>query len=138
MRVADSLSFPVGAFLQRLFSMFPNGWPGRGLLLLRVVSGFLLIHDGIAELISAPRPEAIVRQSVAIGAGMLLLVGLWTPVAGTVVVVVELWTLLMRSGHLRSPIVLAMLAAALAMLGPGYWSIDARLYGRKRIDIPDR
>jgi uncharacterized membrane protein YphA (DoxX/SURF4 family) len=103
-----------------------------------MVAGFLLIHDGIAELIGAPRPEAIVRQSVAIGAGILLLAGLWTPVTGTLVVVVEIWTLLMRSDHLRGPIVLAILGVALAMLGPGYWSVDARLYGRKRIDIPDR
>ena len=128
----------MGVFLQRLFSMFPNGWPGRGLLLLRVVAGFLLIHDGMAELIGTPRPEAIVRQSVAIGAGILLLAGLWTPIAGTLVVIAELWTLLMRSDHLRGPIVLAILGAALAMLGPGGWSVDARLFGRKRIDIRDR
>jgi putative oxidoreductase len=118
--------------------MFPNGWPGRGLLLLRLLAGFLLIHDGIAELIGAPRPETIFRQSVAIVAGILLFAGLWTPVAGALVVVVELWTLLLRSDHLRSLIVLAILGAALAMLGPGFWSIDARLFGRKRIDIPDR
>ena len=118
--------------------MFPNGWPGRGLLLLRMVAGFLLIHDGIAELVGAPRSETMIRQSVAIAAGILLLAGLWTPVAGTLAMVVEFWTLLMRLDQLRGPIVLAILGVALAMLGPGYWSIDARLYGRKRIDIPDR
>jgi putative oxidoreductase len=30
------------------------------------------------------------------------------------------------------------LGAALAMLGPGAWSVDARLFGRKRIRIPLR
>jgi hypothetical protein len=32
---------------------------------------------------------------------------------------------------------LAAVGAALAMVGPGVWSIDARLFGRKRIDIPE-
>ena len=31
---------------------------------------------------------------------------------------------------------LGALGAALAMLGPGAWSVDARLFGRKRIQIP--
>jgi hypothetical protein len=35
------------------------------------------------------------------------------------------------------PIMLAALGAALAMVGPGAWSIDARLFGRKRIDMPE-
>jgi putative oxidoreductase len=30
------------------------------------------------------------------------------------------------------------MGAALAMLGPGAWSVDARLFGRKRIHIPQR
>jgi hypothetical protein len=29
------------------------------------------------------------------------------------------------------------LGAALAMLGPGVRSVDARLFGRRRIDIPE-
>jgi len=32
----------------------------------------------------------------------------------------------------------AVLGAALAMVGPGAWSIDARLFGRKHIVIPER
>jgi hypothetical protein len=35
------------------------------------------------------------------------------------------------------PVVLAALRAALAMVEPGAWSIDARLFGRSRIDIPE-
>jgi uncharacterized membrane protein YphA (DoxX/SURF4 family) len=32
-------------------------------------------------------------------------------------------------------IFVAVLCISLAMLGPGVWSIDARLFGRKRFDI---
>ena len=121
--------------MQRLFSMFPNGWPGRGLLLLRLVSGILLINDGVTGLLEGPPWPGIIRLFLETGAGMLLLVGLWTPAAGVLVVIVELWSMLLRTGDLRNCVVLATIGAVLAMLGPGVWSIDARLFGRKRIDI---
>ena len=124
--------------MQRLFSMFPNGWPGRGLLLLRLVAGTLLIHDGLSELAGSPQWEGVIRPSLATGAGILLLVGLWTPIAGVLVVVVELWTGFSKIDSLRSSVVSAALGATLAMLGPGARSIDARLFGRKRIDIRER
>ena len=118
--------------------MFPNGWPGRGLLLLRLVAGILLIHDGLSELAGSPQWEGIIRPSLATGAGILLLVGLWTPIAGVLVVLVELWAAFSTIDSLRSSVVSAALGAALAMLGPGVRSIDARLFGRKRIDIGER
>jgi putative oxidoreductase len=121
--------------VQRLFSMFPNGWPGRGLLLLRLVSGILLINDGVSGLLEGPSWPGIIRLFLEIATGILLLVGLWTPMAGVLVIVVELWSMLSRTGDLRNCIVLATFGAALAVLGPGVRSIDARLFGRKRIDI---
>ncbi len=121
--------------MQRLFSMFPNGWPGRGLLLLRLVSGILLINDGVSGLLEGPSWPGIIRLFLEIATGILLLVGLWTPMAGVLVIVVELWSMLSRTGDLRNCIVLATFGAALAVLGPGVRSIDARLFGRKRIDI---
>jgi uncharacterized membrane protein YphA (DoxX/SURF4 family) len=118
--------------------MFPNGWPGRGLLLLRLGVGTVLTHDGLAELLSVSQWHEIVWQLLATGAGILLLIGSFTPIAGVLVVVVELWTAVSRADSLRTCIVLATAGAALAMLGPGVWSLDARLFGRKRIDIGDR
>ena len=125
----------VEVSVQRLFSMFPNGWPGRGLLLLRLVSGILLINDGVSGLLEGPSWPGIIRLFLEIATGILLLVGLWTPMAGVLVIVVELWSMLSRTGDLRNCIVLATFGAALAVLGPGVRSIDARLFGRKRIDI---
>ena len=121
--------------LQRLFSMFPNGWPGLALLLLRVAAGILLIHDGAIALQLRPDLQTIILQSAAIGAGSLLLLGLWTPVAGVLVTLVEVCLLLHATTHGRSSILLGAVGTALAALGPGSTSIDARLFGRKRLDI---
>jgi uncharacterized membrane protein YphA (DoxX/SURF4 family) len=115
--------------------MFPNGWPGGGLLLLRVVVGLILIHDGIGALIGVPQRESIALQVVAAIAGIFLLVGLWTPIAGAIVAPSELWIALTGTDHPRGTILLATLGIALAFLGPGALSIDARLFGRKRLDI---
>jgi len=71
-------------------------------------------------------------------AGILLLVGLWTPVAGTMITIVELWMVCSSTGGLGIPIILATLGATLAMIGPGAWSIDAHLFGRKHFEIPQR
>src|SRR5260370_42544106 len=96
------------------------------------------LHDGVGEMLMAPEWHGIIWQSLATIGGVLLLIGFFTPMAGMLVVIVELWTALSRADNLRTCIVLAVVGAALAMLGPGIWSIDARLFGRKRIDIGDR
>ena len=66
--------------------------------------------------------------------GILLLAGLWTPFAGAVTAVVEAWIAVSNPGKLWMPLALAVLGASLAMIGPGAWSLDARLFGRKRIE----
>jgi putative oxidoreductase len=115
--------------------MFPNGWPGLALLLLRMAAGMLLIHDGVVPRQLGPDLQTIIARSVAFGAGSLLLVGLWTPVAGVLVTGLEACVLLFGTADLRSSMLLGAVAAALVALGPGSLSIDARLFGRKRLDI---
>jgi putative oxidoreductase len=115
--------------------MFPNGWPGLALLLLRVAAGLLLIRDGAVPLPLGPDLQTIIVRSVAFGAGALLLLGLWTPVAGALVVCVEGCSLLLGTADLRGAMLLGAVGAALIALGPGALSIDARLFGRKRVDI---
>jgi uncharacterized membrane protein YphA (DoxX/SURF4 family) len=127
--------------VQRLFSSFADGWPGVGLLLLRLLTGAALIYFGIANLRESPPSAAAFLQIIGVGLGILLLAGLWTPVAGALVAIGELWIAFSRyfshSGDPWIPFMLAVLGAALAMVGPGAWSIDARIFGRKHIDIPE-
>ena len=121
--------------MRRLFSTFARGWPGAGLLLLRVVAGVsLIVHaiDGFQA--DMPMPAAIL-DAFSIGSGALLIVGLWTPIAGSLVVIVGLWSALMQSNNPCPCILLASIGAALALLGPGGWSMDAWLFGWKRIDF---
>ena len=129
------LSLCMGSTLQRLFSMFPNGLPGAGLLLLRLVSSAASIADAITTIAAAPRAQTLLWQSIAIPAALLLLVGLWTPIAGLAIAVLELGMAWSGTNGVESSVLLATLGAALAALGPGAHSIDAKLYGRKRIQI---
>jgi uncharacterized membrane protein YphA (DoxX/SURF4 family) len=71
---------------------------------------------------------------IAVAAGIFLLVGLWTPVVGILVAIVEVWIVLVVAGDPSVPLMLATIGAALAMIGPGAWSVDARLFGRKHIE----
>jgi len=71
-------------------------------------------------------------------AAALLLVGLWTPVAGVLLAIVELSLALFHPGDRWMHMLVGALGIVLAMLGPGAWSVDARLFGRKRIQIPQR
>ena len=115
--------------------MFPKGWPGRGLLLLRIVAGILPIYDGIARLMGAASHGSVAVQIGAASAGFFLLAGFWTPIAGALLAVSNIWLALSGTAHLRSSILLVTIGAAIAVLGPGAWSIDALLFGRKRLDI---
>lgn len=112
-------------------------------MLLRVGAALPLVYFGVAgTAVGLGQPAGVVLRLAAIAGGLLLLVGLWTPVAGIVVAIDELWIAFsMPSPHQDDkwlPIVLAVLAAGVAMLGPGAWSIDARLFGRKRFQVNGR
>jgi len=55
-------------------------------------------------------------------------------VAGTLVAIANGWILCSNAGDPVSSVTLVVLGATLAMIGPGAWSIDARLFGRKHIE----
>ena len=122
--------------MQRLFSTFPEGIPGLGLVILRAAVAIPLVHDAITGLLSNQPPAALAL--VAAGAAVLLAIGLWTPVAGAIVAIAEIGLALSNPSASSTSVHFALLGASLAMLGPGGWSIDSRLFGRKHIDIPTR
>ena len=111
--------------------------PGAGLLLMRVVAGSALVFHEVMALRGGAAPGAILHVLGA-GAGILLVVGLWTPIAGLVVTLIELWNAVSQAGDPSVPILLATFGASLALLGPGGWSVDSRLFGWKRIDLRDQ
>jgi len=130
------LSNAGGISLQRLFSNFADGWPGRGLLAQRVLVAALLAYCIVNRFREASGSAAL-PELIGAGLSIFILLGLWTPIAGTLVSLLEVWVLFSRGVDARIPIILAILSATLAMIGPGAWSIDARLFGRKHIDVPD-
>lgn len=119
--------------VQRLFSNFANGWPGRGLLVKRALTAALLTYCVVSRLTEVPWSAAF-PELIAAGLGIFMLVGLWTPVVGTLVGLIEVWILFSRPTGTWIPLILTTLGFTLAMIGPGAWSVDARLFGRKRIE----
>ena len=119
--------------MQRLFSTFPGGLPGAGLLLLRAAIAIPLVYEGVLTVASS---SPAILEVVSAGAAILLLIGVWTPLAGALIAVAELGLAVLYPANSWMYVHFATMGAALAMLGPGGCSLDARLFGRKQIQIP--
>jgi len=102
---------------------------------MRLVAAASLIIHGIMKLQTGSAIHLLPVFAIALG--ILLLAGLWTPISGSLVVMLAMWNIVLRPGDPWGCIFFATLGAALVLLGPGGWSADARLFGWKRIDIRD-
>jgi uncharacterized membrane protein YphA (DoxX/SURF4 family) len=130
--------------LQRLFATFPTGSPGVGLLVLRLVVALSLVVHGAACL---GRDSTLGTSAVAVTAALtaaLLLIGLLTPLAGSVAALTSVG---LAVAWLPAPtpnpfeerltaVLVVSVATAIALLGPGAFSLDAALFGRREIAIP--
>lgn len=134
-RVAATLQMIQGGVLQRLFSMFPNGWPGLGLLLLRVSVGVLVLHQSVSQFTGSIH-SSITLVTTAI-AGLLFLFGIWTPATGLILATLQILKLWSGMERAEVAVLVAAVALSIAMLGPGVWSIDAALFGRHRLELPE-
>lgn len=121
--------------MRRLFSTFASGWPGAGLLIMRLVAGLTAITQGLMTFRSSPTVQVIILEVFVIAVGILLVAGLWTPISASLLVILAVWNMFVQRGDLWANILLATLGGALALLGPGAWSVDSRLFGWKRIDL---
>jgi len=102
---------------------------------MRVVVGSALVVRAFLTLRSDPPPLHVTIPAILLlGAGILLIVGLWTPIAGVAIALTEVWKMVTLPGDKSLWLILGTAGAAMAMLGPGLWSIDARLYGWKRFE----
>ena len=103
------------------------------MVLLRAAAAIPLAYAGLLAVASS---SLAILEVVTAGAAILLLIGLWTPLAGALIAVAELSLAVRHPAAPWTYVQLAALGAALAMLGPGGCSLDARLFGRKQIQIP--
>ncbi len=115
-------------------STFADRLPSPGLLLLRVIVSIALIARCV-QLVNGESLQAITPHVIAAVAGLFVLFGLWTSVAGTVVAIIELFLAFSHNHDPWLSVLLASVGVALALLGPGNWSADARRSGWKRIEI---
>jgi uncharacterized membrane protein YphA (DoxX/SURF4 family) len=111
-----------------------------------VVVGVTIVLEGSAYFIDWRhlRFEVYVAGSLAFIGGVCLLCGLLTPVAGILIALVSTAVTLswlpvpagnLFGNHFAALYVVAM-AMAVVLLGPGAFSLDARLFGRREIAIP--
>jgi uncharacterized membrane protein YphA (DoxX/SURF4 family) len=131
-----------------MLSMFPDGSPGAGLLLLRAAGGAVLITQGVASIGDKNESGflALVVVSVMCIVGLLLLIGFLTRMAALVAAVIGVnsvlaWFPKVNAAPLVTPttaLLFALIAIAVICLGPGAYSLDARLFGRREIIIPAR
>lgn len=120
--------------MQRFFSAFPNAWPGAGLLILRLTLGGGLLVDALGGLHGSALSQTI-PSAAELLTGALIVVGLWTPIAAIIVCLLQLSIVLAADRTIELQLLRSAVALSLALLGPGAWSIDARLFGRRRVDI---
>ena len=134
--------------MQRSFSTFAPGWPGIGLLVLRIALGVPLLVEAaalLAEWRGTTRPLILIAL-ISVAAGVALQLGYSAgraAIAGAAAVIAVHFSSLpgerLNLFSSRIACFLAIsIAIALVLLGPGAFSIDARRFGRREIVIPSR
>src|SRR5271165_5919586 len=105
---------------------------------MRLVIGCVLVLRASWRLWGNPPLNITILAAILVVAGFLLMLGLWTPIVGASVAVIEVGKILTLPGDKWLWLLLGTVSGALAMLGPGRWSIDARLFGWRRVEAPSR
>jgi uncharacterized membrane protein YphA (DoxX/SURF4 family) len=120
--------------MRHVSSSFADRLPSHGLLLLRAIIAIALVVRCL-QLDKGVSLHTFTPHLIAAVAGLFVLLGLWTPVAGVILAISESLIALSHNGDPWVSVLLASLGVALALLGSGTWSVDARRFGWKRIEI---
>ena len=102
---------------------------------MRVAAGCALLYHGVAALTAGVAPAPVALHILCAAMGVFLIAGLWTPIVGALAAIDAALHAFLIPADAGTYMLLATLAAALALLGPGAWSLDARLFGWKRVEI---
>jgi uncharacterized membrane protein YphA (DoxX/SURF4 family) len=121
--------------MRALNSTFPNSWAGAGLLLLRLVAGISTVSTAALQLWSGVMLVNAIGLLAQIMSAILLITGLWTPVVAMLLVAAEVYRAGVAARFDDLGVLRATIAVSLAMTGPGAWSVDARAFGRRRINV---
>lgn len=105
---------------------------------MRIVLGSVLVFRASPVLLERPSITMMAGSALLAGFGILLILGIWTPIAGASIAAIEFYRVSTLRGDVLASILLGTIGCALAMLGPGLWSIDARLFGWRRVEVPAR
>jgi putative oxidoreductase len=121
--------------MKRLFSTFPDGWPGRGLLLLRIALAVPLLLAVTPSLSESHGAVGIPLRLTATADCAFLLLGLETPYAAALQAFIEGWLAFAHGPFNPYHLARSLAGLAFLMMGPGEYSLDRRFYGRKRIEL---
>jgi uncharacterized membrane protein YphA (DoxX/SURF4 family) len=122
--------------VQRLFTIFPAGSAGVALVVLRLVVAARVFTEARTH---STTDCAILLDVLASVVGLSLLLGFLTPYCATISCLAELAFLVMSwTPDAFQLWMSALTSGSVAVLGPGAYSVDAKIFGRKMIEVPPR
>ena len=141
--VMERNAMNIARVLFRWCPDFPSGPPGIGLLIARTALGLVFIIQGRFCLIDID-PGSRLAGACAAFLGGVLAIGFLTPIAGILGALGGLLVVLSIIPGWSSPLshsvyalfLIGVILVEILLAGPGAYSIDSRIFGRREVIIP--